>query len=300
MNQYFLWTAVAAAAVLTSCGSDNKRLNDSLRDKMIAESPYAKEQRMKDSLAKLPPKTMTYEEALADTLQLDHNVTIEGYLQLPQLSSTNSTGQSMNFYGRRNQMNGIYIYASIPTGSGSNQMKPLPDKYLPSDLVITDSKGTKFTANERVRLTGVFRSSKSYTDPDDRTQYFDVTGIEKVEEQTLDYSTLGATELEKAESGKESNYDKLFYLDGKLSIPMFVLTGTEMTIDLTNKKGDKFTVKLVTGSGNSQMEDLGENWGPGDVKIRDNKGNIVKTGKNVRGYGVLRLDGLHIEELVSQ
>lgn len=299
MNQSFLWAAVVATAVLTSCGSENRPMPDSLRNGPHTESAYEKEQRMKDSLLKLPAKVMTFEEAMADTLQLDHNVTIEGYFQLPQLSSSGSSGQSLNFFGRRNQMNGKYIYSSVPTGSGNNQMSALPDKYLPGDLVITDVKGTKFTGNERVRLTGVFRSSKSYSDPNDRTQYLDVTNIEKVDEQALDYSKLGATELAKAESEKEENYDNLYYLDGKLSIPMFVLTGTEMTIDLTNKKGEKFTVKLVTGSGSSMMEELKENWAPNDVKIRDNKGNIVKTGKNVRVYGVLKLDGLHVEEVVS-
>lgn len=303
MNRYLIPFATLAALSLLSCGSsDNKaRSFDSAALNNRTESAFEKEQRMRDSLAKLPPKVMTFEEAMADTLQLDHNVTIEGYLQLPQLSTSGSSGQSLNFFGRRNQMNGRYIYASVPTGSGNNQMSALPDKYLPGDLVISDVNGTKFTGNERVRLTGVFHSSKLYTDkPENRTQYLDVTKIEKVDEQTLDYSKLNAPELAKAESEKEENHDNLYYLEGKLSVPMFVLTGTEMTIDLTNKKGEKFTVKLVTGSGNSMMEDLKENWGPNDVKIRDNKGNLVKTGKNVRVYGVLKLDGLHVEEVVSQ
>jgi hypothetical protein len=72
-----------------------------------------------------------------------------------------------------------------------------------------------------------------------------------------------------------------------------------MTIDLTDAKGVKFTVKLVRGSGNSQMEDLPEDWSQSDIKIHNNKGELVSLKKTVRVYGVLKLDGLHIEEVVS-
>lgn len=79
-------TAILSAAVLAlafaSCGgnSENKTEKDDANRPLSA---YEIEQRMKDSLAKLPPKPMTFDEALADTLSIAHNVSIEGYLQLP-------------------------------------------------------------------------------------------------------------------------------------------------------------------------------------------------------------------------
>ncbi|MCA6362686.1 MAG: hypothetical protein IM638_06580 [Bacteroidetes bacterium] len=132
---------------------------------------------MKDSLAKLPPKPVTFDEALADTLSIAHNVSIEGYLQLPQLSSSSDRGQSMNFFGRHNQMDGKDIYATIPTGSGKNKMKSLPKNYKPSDVSITDKNGKPVGLNERVKLSGSIYASKDYSDPKKYTLFFTVTDI---------------------------------------------------------------------------------------------------------------------------
>lgn len=296
-------TAILSAAVLAlafaSCGGNSEK-QSAKDDANRPLSAYEIEQRMKDSLAKLPPKPMTFDEALADTLSIAHNVSIEGYLQLPQLSSTSDRGQSMNFYGRHNQMDGKDIYATIPTGSGKNKMKSLPESYKPSDVSITDKNGKPVGLNERVKLSGSIYASKDYSDPKKYTLFFTVTDIEKVDEAAADYPAMNWPELTADASKKEENYDKPFYLEGKLEVPMFVLTGQEMTIDLVNTKGEKFTVKIVTGTGNSQMEDLIENWSQADVKIRDNKGAVISLKKPVKVYGVLALDGLHVEEIIAK
>ncbi len=298
MKKLVYTAAVLAFATLASCGGNSENKVSS-NDPNRPLSPYEIEQKMKDSLAKLPPARISFEQAIADTLELNHNVIIEGYFQLPQLSSTSDRGQSMNFYGRRNQSHGHDIYCTVPTGNGKNRMKSLPDNYKISDVVITDKNGKTFSINERVKITGSMYASKDYSDPKKHTTYLQVTEIEKIDEAALDYSGFAWPELTEEASKKEENYDKEYYLEGKLSAPMFVLTGSEMTIDLTNTKGVKFTVKLVRGSGNSQMEDLPEDWSQSDVKIRNNKGELISLKKNVRVYGVLKLDGLHIEEVVS-
>jgi hypothetical protein len=74
-----------------------------------------------------------------------------------------------------------------------------------------------------------------------------------------------------------------------------VLTGDEMSIDLIDGSGNKFSLKVVTGSGTNQMETLNSGWTPKDIKIRDYQGNLVPVGKKVRVYGVMALDGLHVE-----
>ncbi|MCA6362687.1 MAG: hypothetical protein IM638_06585 [Bacteroidetes bacterium] len=121
-----------------------------------------------------------------------------------------------------------------------------------------------------------------------------------MDEAAADYPAMNWPELTTEASKNEENYDKPFYLEGKLEVPMFVLTGQEMTIDLVSAKGEKFTVKIVTGTGNSQMEDLVENWSQADVKIRDNKGAVISLKKPVKVYGVLALDGLHVEEIAAK
>jgi hypothetical protein len=299
MKKIFYTVTVLSFAALASCGG-NAESESQKNDPNRPLSPYEIEQRMKDSLAKLPPAKLTFEQALADTLEFNHNVIIEGYFQLPQLSSTSDRGQSMNFFGRRNQSQGKDIYSNVPTGNGKNKMKTLPDNYKVSDVVITDKNGKTLGINERVRISGSMYASKDYSDPKKHTTYLQITEIEKIDETAFDYSGFNWPELTEDASKKEENYDKEFYLEGKLSVPMFVLTGSEMTIDLNDAKGKQFTVKLVRGSGNSQMEDLSENWSKSDVKIRNNKGELISLNKTVRIYGVLKLDGLHVEEIVSK
>ncbi|MGL5888636.1 MAG: hypothetical protein ACRC3B_02055, partial [Bacteroidia bacterium] len=108
MKKILYTASIIASATLVSCGdyADPRKKDRSSDGTNYPESPYEKEQRLKDSLAKLPPAAVTFEQAIADTLELKHNVIIEGYFQLPQLSSSSDRGQSMNFYGRRNQMHG--------------------------------------------------------------------------------------------------------------------------------------------------------------------------------------------------
>ncbi|TND08600.1 MAG: hypothetical protein FD123_2104 [Bacteroidetes bacterium] len=296
MNKFYLAVLILPGFIFISCGNDSKK-NKTEDNKPKRESAYEKAERVKDSINKLPAVAMTFEQAFADTMQQEHNVSVEGYLQLRLMSSASSGGQSMNFFGRHNQNHGQSMYTRIHTGTGNNRMKALPENYRLKDLVITDDKGKTFSANERVRITG--RMKASFSDPKRKAVYLDVIKMERIPDARTDYAALNLPELSFGDDDKEEMRDKAYFLEGKLSMPMYVLTGAEISIDLTNKKGQKFTVKILNGKGISQMENLKEGWTEKDVVIRDSKGETVPLKKNVRVYGVLKLDGLHVEEIIS-
>ncbi len=289
------------ALALFACGGSSEKDNKTELPKQKSEAytKYELEQKMKDSVALLPAKTLTFDEALQDTMEWEHKVVIEGYIHLATLTSINEKSQSVNLYGRRNQQHGTYIYTNMPVGTGNNEMKKLPEKYLASDVSILDSKGTAVNLNERVKLSGKMYTSKSYTPGKRGTTYFTVTDIEKIPEASVDYAALNWPKLDLAGSKKEENYDKEFMMEGKIEVPMFVLTGSEMTVDLVTSSGDKITIKIGSGTGASQMENLVENWTPKDVKVHNNKGGLVNLKQKVKVYGTLGLDGLHVEDIAQ-
>lgn len=237
------------------------------------------------------PEAMSFDEALAYSKSDEKLVEIEGYIQLSVISNFSADGQTMDFYGRKNQRAGKSFYTTMPVGNGNNKMKQLPKEYYSSDVEIIDDKGNKVGANERIKITGYIYSLST-------SSYLKVKKIEKVEEQPVDYASLNFPKLNFADKDKSSNHEKPFYLEGKLDVPMYVLVDDETTVDL-KAGGNSFPLKLVTGTGPSQIEELKEGWTPNSVKIRNIKGNLIKKGQNVKVYGVLKLDGLHVEAIVQ-
>ncbi len=246
-----------------------------------------------------PPKKMTYDQALAYTGEERIPVIVEGYVQTSVISNFTATTQSVNVYGHRNQTTGKYLYTSMPIGNGKNQMKQLPKEYHPSDVVIMDKSGKKIGANQRVRLTGTLYAIESYSKKKDYTVYLDVTGMEYVDEISEDYAAMNLPTLTEKDAKVEKNYDKAFKIEGKLEVPMFVLIDNETTVDIITANNEKISLKVVTGTGESQIAELKENWSPADIKITNSKGAKVNTNKKVTVYGTLSMDGLHVEQIVQ-
>lgn len=290
---------LASVFALLSCGGNDAETKKMMDEANAGFEASQKEQKIKDSIANLPPKEISFEEALKDTVKDEHKVVIEGYLALATLTSISDEDQSMNLYGRKNQSTGNYVYTTMPIKE-KNGMKKLPEKYTPADVFIKDANGADLGLNERVRLTGKMYASESYSEKGKYTIYFTVTNIEKAEEKAFDYSTANWPTLDKATAEKaDDNKGKEFMVEGVVDIPMFVMTGYEMGINVKNAKGEIINVKVITGTGSSMMENLAENWTAKDIKIHDAKGNLINNKKKVKMYGVLALDGLHIEEIVQ-
>ncbi|MFY7989360.1 MAG: hypothetical protein ACOVO3_01425 [Fluviicola sp.] len=272
-----------ALLLLFSCGGNETKLPESSLETEVATEK------------ELPLKKMTFEEAMADTLSTEHPVEIEGYIQLPTLSTIGDKEQSVSLFGRKNQTNGLAIYTKMPVGSGKNSMKKLPLEYDKSDVKITGNKGETLGLNQRVKLTGKMYYMKSYTKGEPGTTYFTVEKIEEVDDKEFDYSAW-KTVKSFSEISKDENRHNEYYIEGTVEVPMFVLTGWEMAIDL-KKGGETVTIKIMTGKENNQMEDLKENWTKKDIKIRNFEGKMIKPGQKVRVYGVAALDGLHVERI---
>lgn len=283
MKKLLLLTTIAA--LVSACSGGNS--------KVPAASNAEKEQ----PAAK--PVTMTFDQAIAYTGEERKPVIIEGYVQLSVITNFSGNTQSVNFYGHRNQTTGKYIYANMPIGTGKNQMKQLPKEYHNSDVSILDKNGKKIGANQRVKLSGELYAIESYSKKKDFTVYLEITGIEYVDEVNDDYAAMKLPTLDAKGAKSDKNYDKAFKIEGKLEVPMFVLIDNETTVDIVTTNNEKISLKVVTGNGASQIEELKENWSEADVKIRNLNGQLVNRNKKVTVYGTLGLDGLHVEQIVQ-
>lgn len=287
MKKHFLLFPLLG--LMMACGGNS---NDALQDKL--NDALSENSTLKDPLDE-PAKTMSFEDALADTTATEHHVSIEGYIQLPTLSNIGDKEQSVNLYGRKNQTNGQYIYTNMPVGNGKNQMKKLPLEYDKKDVIIHGAKNETIGLNQRVKMTGLLYTIKSSSPDSPGTVYFTVSSITPVAEKDFDYSSW-KTISNFDDIAKTENNHKEFFLEGTVDVPMFVLTGWEMGLDL--KKGAKqVSIKILTGEGPNQMENLKDNWTKKDIKIRNYKGELVKPGQKVKVYGVAALDGLHVERI---
>jgi hypothetical protein len=283
MNKIYLFAL--SGMLLASCGGST----NTAKDNSIQEEETKKEK----------PVEMTFEEALDYQSGDRKQVIIEGYVQLSVISNFTATSQSVNLYGHRNQTTGKYIYTNMPIGTGKNQMKQLPKEYHPSDVVMMDQNGKKIGANQRVRLQGELYAIESYSKKKDYTIYLEVTGIEYVDEVKEDYAAMKLPTLDGKGAKSDKNYDKAFKIEGKLEVPMFVLIDNETTVDIVTANNEKISLKVVTGNGESQIEELKENWSEADVKIRNSNGQLISKNKKVTVYGTLGMDGLHVEQIVQ-
>jgi hypothetical protein len=223
----------------------------------------------------------------------DKRVTVIGYLDVPNISYStgNKTGQ-LGFIERPNQMDGAFdIILSLQLGKGNNTMKALPDKYTPEDVIVTGKNGEKVGAGDRVKMTGILHVNETYTS-------LDVQEIEKMEHVEIDYSTLNATKISGPEKpGKELD-GKLVVTEGILEMPTITMGG-DLTFLYLKVPGikDKLTVNIAYGAGPGKLEPLPDNYTTKDIKIRNNKGELIDTKKKVRIYGTWKNDRIQIESV---
>lgn len=285
-NVSFLVSVLTLMISVSSCGSDAK--NDKVGKR---PNRYSDSIRRADSLARYgTPLDIQFAEA-TDKANDDKRVTVIGYIDVPHISYStgNKTGQ-LGLIERPNQMFGTFdILLSLQLGKGNNTMKALPDKYTPDDVVVTGKSGEKVNAGDRVKMTGILHVNESYTS-------LDVQEIEKMENVEIDYSALNATKISGPEKpGKELD-GKLVVTEGMLEMPVLTMSGdlTFLYLKVPDIK-DKLTVNIAYGTGPGKLEPLPDNYTTKDIKIQNNKGELIDMKKKVRVYGIWKKDRIQIE-----
>lgn len=227
-------------------------------------------------------------------------IIIEGYLALTSSIYTNGKHIRCNLFPRFNQAKGMHANLEFTAGSGKNEMEPLPKKYKTEDFKIRTDAGEIVGEGAYVRVTGEL--SERYENM--ATVY--IQKIEKITAPAADYSPA----IELTPASIDSADHKLVYISGILEIPtLMALISTDYPLSI---KGTSFPVEMNLdanvriGSGNSQMEPLPENFTEKDMRIHDNKGNLLPAGKKVKIIGVYqknpRSDGgnIYVEEIIEQ
>lgn len=294
----FLFLAFVFISII-SCGKKNKKDDSYYKENAKAYERKMAEEKMQDSILNLPPIAISFDEAIMDSMRWDRMVIIEGYLQLPQSMSLSQNTQSLDFYGRENQINGVSIKTQITVGDGNNKMKRLAEKYSIADIFIKDKNGIPVNINDRVRLLGKMSIHKAYGGSRKYNVSIDCKEIEKIEDITLDYASFNWPVLAFEEYKKKENYNKMFVLEGMLSPSIVTNVDFETNWELKDEKGKKFTVYFITGNNSNNIEYLEKGWKIKDIRLHKNNGDLVNLSKKVKVYGMLKPGGFHIEEIVQ-
>lgn len=283
MKKFLLPVAVSGLLLsFSSCGpseADNEAAK--------AEHRYYDSIRKADSIREnAPPVDLNFTQA-ADHANDGKNVSIIGYLALPNNSYTTGSSGQLEFIERPNDISGLDFILSVTIGSGNNTMKALPDKYTTNDVKVKGKNGEKIGIGDRVKITGKLSSNDSYCS-------LNVKEIEKLEPVEIDYSTLGAKKI--TAKPDASFEEKLVVVEGTLEMPMLSMGG-ESTFLYLHVPGieEQLTVDLAYGTGPGKLEPLPADYSDKDVKIQDPKGNYISLKKKVRVYGVWHSDRLKVE-----
>jgi len=263
---------IASAMVIASCGGEKK---ESLLSKML------KEERNRKEISSTPKKVHITD---IYTSEFDRNETLvfEGYIgQLPSTVSMSGGKMAIKIYERRNQTLGNYVNLNLSIGTGKNEVESLPAKYTPEDLHVYADDKTKLGIGDKIRITA--------TDIYTSTGYYSLEGykIEKVEEGNIEKSFEKAVPLTSALINDTAVKEVYGYMDGVLSIPSVFYTMDDflgLKIKTSTNK-DFETVDVHVGKGSSSMDQLPASYTSKDLKVRDNKGNLIGAGKKVRIYG---------------
>ncbi len=265
-------SAITLAMLMVGCGNSNSTDGGGVEN--VSESAPIE-----------PPKPLELAyDAVFDSSKHEKLISVEGYLQLPNMMYTSGNTAQVDFHARTNQHYGKSITANIETGDCNNCMAKLGEKYQLSDLKLKADDGTEVLANQRVRLTGKVRVYDSDMTENGYTASLDVTKIEKVPEIDLDYSQFKVVELT-----SENLYDTtlnyvLSSVKSKIGVPTMLFMENDVTLDMT-VGGKRIGATFTFGTGPNQIEPIPANYSPSDFKIHDYTGKIINLNKPTKVYG---------------
>lgn len=250
-----------------------------------------------DSLKKWgPPQAITFKEADDTSATLDGaRITIEGYVGISSYVTQSSNSTTIKLWERDGQFRGDAISCFIGTGKDKNEMKPLQDDFKTDDVEITGNANEKIVVGDYVRITGIFQ--KPYSEG---FGTIEVQSIEKLETKPeYDYSGAQPVLININDTtGIYKQQNKLVVAEGYLELPMFVSVRDYIYFWLkpTQNSDNYVTADIQIGITSNRVEDLPDNYSISDIKVHDNKGNIVGK-KKVRVYGVWNYSGIAVERI---
>jgi len=293
MKKYFILSGfVASLGFIPACHNNNgKSLADMAKDGKIADA-YFDSINKADSLAKYgTPVKVDFSQVL-DKANDGKRVSIEGYLTTPTTSYQTSNSAQLDFIERPNEFSSAFNFIlSVNVGDGKNEMKTLPDKYTSADIIVTGKNGEKIGAGDRVRITGKLNVSSDYCS-------LDCQEIEKVEDVAIDYTKLGATQINSSNPATAALDKKMVYAEGTLDIPTMTSSG-EYTFLYLKVAGisDNMTIDIAYGDGPGKLEIPPSNYAESDFKIHDNNNKVINIKKKVRIYGLYKNERIKVESI---
>lgn len=296
MKKQILIAAIAILSMFSACGP-NEEMEKSRREQDSIDK--AKQEARNNA----PAKPVTWvdlqamkEAAITEARDKDMPVKVEmeGYLAVPSSIYTSGNSIRCNFFQRPNQTHGYHVNLEFTTGSKANHMEQLNTKFSLSDFKVHTHKNEVVGEGSYVKIKGEVYHN------DDKTATIYVTRVDKATPSAEpDYSSA----VEYKGQDEDKLVGKLVYVNGSLEIGYMLNTiGTNCYMlnfkEVKEKDGSQLGANIYIGNGNSQMSEVGDNFSPADVKIRDAKGNKVSLGKKVKVYGVYDdIGGVYVERI---
>jgi hypothetical protein len=293
MKKVFLTSTIAIAVLcLSSCGGNKEYSADN--------DPVT---RMYDSINKAdslkkwgPPNAISFSEASDTSSAMDGSrITIEGYVGISSYVSQSNSSTTIKLWERNGQFRGDAISCFLETGKNKNEMKRLKDDFKTEDVEITGNSDEKIVVGDYVRITGVYQ--KPYSEGYGTIEVQTIEKLDSVAE--YDYVAAKPAMININDTtGIYKLQDKLVVAEGYLELPTFVSVREYIYFWLkpTANSENYVTADIQIGVTPNRVEDLPDNYSQSDIKVHDNKGNIVGK-KKVRVYGVWNYSGIAVERI---
>jgi len=262
---------LTASFVLHSCGGGDPRADDDLSDLMDEYDENIEEEEKVD----LSPIEVSWEQLISDELVDNQNVIFNAYVgKLPTtMYSYDNREITVEFYPRRNQIQGEKMRVDITIGTSPGHVRSLPEEYAQEDLKIVCEGGKTAGVGSFVQVHGVFSNSTA-----DYYNYLDLTKISLLE-NSFDESTFDkAVELTNEVIEDTTLDDTYSYMDVSMETSMYMSPWDgRYSVNISQKNNSFLKSAYITiGAQAGGMDQLTDGFTDKDFIVYDYNGDAQK------------------------
>ncbi|OIQ31246.1 MAG: hypothetical protein BM555_05335 [Crocinitomix sp. MedPE-SWsnd] len=262
---------LTASFALYSCGGGDPRADDDLSDLMDEFDESFEEEEKVD----LSPVDVSWEKLISDELVDHQNVIFDAYIgKLPTtMYNYDNREMTIEFYPRRNQVQGEKMRVDITIGTSPGHVRSLPEEYAQEDLKIVCEGGKTAGVGSFVKVRGVFTNSTA-----DYYNYLDLTKITLLEDGFDEAIFDKAVELTNLVIEDTTLDDSYSYMDVSMETSMYMSPWDgRYSVNISQKNNSYLKSAYITiGSKPGGMNQLTDGFTDKDFIVHDYNGEDQK------------------------
>lgn len=265
--------------IFSSCFND-RGADDDLMDLMDKYDTYEE-----PNPADVAPIEVNWETLISKELDDKKNVIFEAYVAKLPLTMYNYDKRelTLDFYERRNQIEGAKMRIDIVIGTSPAHVRSLPEDYGQDDLKIICEDGKSAKVGSKVSIEISYKNSTA-----EGYNYGDLTSITLIDDVFDESSLEDAVELTN-EVIEDTTADKVYaYFDASMETSRYMTPFDGKYTISVNQKNNKYLERsyVYIGTTAGKMEQLHDGFLDKDFLIYDYKGEAQKAGSGkYRLYG---------------